>query len=178
MALLQAFDLYRFYHAGEEETLALRGVSLSAEPGEFLAVMGPSGSGKSTLLACLAGLDEPDGGYVVVDGRRITRRPEWERAEVRARNIGVMQQSGNLLEHLTLLENVLLQARIAKRRTPGIDLLRDLGLAERRDAHPTQLSGGEAARASLAVALAASPKILLAAEPPGEAAPPTQPRAL
>jgi putative ABC transport system ATP-binding protein len=168
MALLQAFDLYRFYHAGEEETLALRGVSLAADSGELLAVMGPSGSGKSTLLACLAGLDEPDGGYVVVDGQRITRRPEWERAEVRARNIGVMQQSGNLLEHLTLLENVLLQARIAKRRAPGIELLRDVGLAERRDAHPAQLSGGEAARAGLAVALAASPRILLADEPTGE----------
>jgi putative ABC transport system ATP-binding protein len=179
MALLQAFDLYRFYHADEEETLALRGVSLSVEPGEMVAVMGPSGSGKSTLLACLAGLDEPDGGHVVIDALRITRRPEAERAAIRAKTIGVLQQSGNLLDHLTVFENVLLQARLA--RASGAhcdDLLRTLGLAERRDAHPTQLSGGEAARAGLAVALAASPKLLLADEPTGEVDAQTEARLL
>ena len=74
--ILEARDLYRFYHAGDEETLALRGVSVTAEPGELIAVVGPSGSGKSTLLACIAGLDEPDGGVVDVAGERVSRRSE------------------------------------------------------------------------------------------------------
>src|SRR5207244_504932 len=80
-----ARELYRFYHAGDDETFALRGVTLLVEPGEIVAVVGPSGSGKSTLLSCLAGLDEPDGGHVVVAGLRITRRPEAVRAALRAR---------------------------------------------------------------------------------------------
>ena len=83
--VLEAHELYRFFHAGDDETFALRGVSLAVEPGEIVAVVGPSGSGKSTLLACLAGLDEPDGGYVSVAGERMTRRPEAERARSRAR---------------------------------------------------------------------------------------------
>src|SRR5438067_465371 len=82
-------DLYRFYHVGDDETSALRGVSLAVEPGEMVAVTGPSGSGKSTLLACLAGLDEPDGGMVHVGGQPMSRRPETERAEMRARRVGM-----------------------------------------------------------------------------------------
>src|SRR6202158_4079140 len=77
---IEAHDLYRFYHTGEDETLALRGVSLHVDLGETVALVGPSGSGKSTLLACLAGLDEPDGGYVMLRGKRLTRRPEAGRA--------------------------------------------------------------------------------------------------
>jgi ABC-type lipoprotein export system ATPase subunit len=96
MHALEAFELYRFYHTAEDETLALRGVSLHVDPGETVALMGPSGSGKSTLLACLAGLDEPDGGHVELLGRRLTRRPEAERAARRATEIGIMLQSGNL----------------------------------------------------------------------------------
>src|SRR5205085_12455702 len=101
-ALLEARSLYRFYHAGEDETLALQGVSLDAGAGEVLAVTGPSGSGKSTLLAVLAGLDEPDGGVVRIAGERISRRPEEERARVRARLVGVVFQHGNLLGHLSV----------------------------------------------------------------------------
>ena len=99
-AALDAHDLYRFYHAGAEETLALRGVSLTVDPGEIVAVMGPSGSGKSTLLACLAGLDEPDGGMVRVGGEQLTRRSETTRTALRARHIGVLFQSANLLGEL------------------------------------------------------------------------------
>jgi putative ABC transport system ATP-binding protein len=82
-ACLEAHDLYRFYHASEDETLALRGVSLSVFPGETVAIVGPSGSGKSTLINCLAGLDEPDADWVGVMGERMTRRPEAERAALR-----------------------------------------------------------------------------------------------
>src|SRR5215471_13039756 len=104
--LLHAKELYRFFHAGDDETFALRGVSLTVQAGEMVAVVGPSGSGKSTLLACLAGLDEPDGGHVLIAGQRITRRHEATRAALRARWIGILLQSGNLLEHLSVTQNI------------------------------------------------------------------------
>ena len=167
---LEARHLYRFFHAGDEETLALRGVSLSIERGEMVAIVGPSGSGKSTLLACLAGLDEPDGGVVRIDGERITRRSEAERARVRARGVGVLMQTANLLEHVSILGNVQLAQRVAGRSDPdrARALLADVNLAERADARPSTLSGGEAARAGLAVALANDPSLLLADEPTAE----------
>ncbi len=170
MRSLQAFELYRFYHSGDDETAALRGVSLSLDAGEFLALMGPSGSGKSTLLACLAGLDEPDGGHVEVMGSRLSRRPEATRAGLRARHIGIMTQSGNLFEHLTVEANMQLQMSLANKKDPrAIErLLEAMGLAQRRLARPSQLSGGETARAGLAVALSADPQVLLADEPTAE----------
>ncbi|WP_055523699.1 ABC transporter ATP-binding protein [Streptomyces graminilatus] len=167
---LTARELYRFYRAGEEETLALRGVSLTVRRGETVAVVGPSGAGKSTLLACLAGLDEPSGGDVHVDGVRISHRPETERARLRARNIGVLLQSRNLLPHLTVRDNIRLAQRAVRGR-PAVaaeELLEQVGLGRRTRALPRQLSGGELARAGLAVALANSPAVLLADEPTGE----------
>src|SRR5947207_10015016 len=101
-ALLAADSLYRFFHAGDDETLALRGGSLELEPGEMVAVTGPSGSGKSTLLACLAGLDEPDGGMVRLAGERLSRRSEEVRARMRARHIGIVYQQVNLIGHLSV----------------------------------------------------------------------------
>ena len=167
---LEARDLYRFFHAGDEETLALRGVSLSLEPGEMVAILGPSGSGKSTLLACLAGLDEPDGGTVRIAGERITRRSAAERARVRARCVGVLLQAGNLLEHLTVLGNVEIAQRVAGAHEAdrARALLAELDLERQEDSRPSTLSGGEAARAGLAVALANDPRVLLADEPTGE----------
>jgi putative ABC transport system ATP-binding protein len=168
--VLETTELYRFYRAGEEETLALRGVSLRVRAGEFVAVAGPSGSGKSTLLACLAGLDEPDGGMVRIDGTRISHRPERERAALRARLVGVVFQSGNLIEHLTVRQNIDLAQRLAGRRDRGWreESLADLRLAHRAGARPSELSGGEAARAAVAVAVAARPAVVLADEPTGE----------
>jgi putative ABC transport system ATP-binding protein len=166
---LEARSLYRFYRAGDEETLALQGVSLTLERGEFVAVTGPSGSGKSTLLACLAGMDDPDGGSVRINGQRITHRREQERARMRANNIGVLFQNSNLLEHLTLAQNLsLVRALGAHRGGDRADLLSELGLADRASAYPSQLSGGELARAGLAIALANAPDVLLADEPTGE----------
>jgi putative ABC transport system ATP-binding protein len=170
MKVLEAFDLYRFYHTGDEETLALRGVSLHVEAGEIVVVMGPSGSGKSTLLSCLVGLDEPDGGYVQLMGKRLTRRPETERSAMRAAEIGILLQSRNLFEHLSVSDNVCLQMRLARKfdRRRLSKLIDFVGLHDRRNARPSQLSGGEAARAALAVALSAEPKVLVADEPTGE----------
>jgi putative ABC transport system ATP-binding protein len=167
--LLEAHEIYRFYHSGEEETFALRGVSMVAGRGELVAIVGPSGSGKSTLLACLAGLDEPDGGYVTVAGERITRRPEATRARLRATHIGMLLQSGNLLDHLSVAGNVRAAQRLGGGTSEDIPLLLgSVGLADRSHARPSRLSGGEAARAGLAVALANDPEVLLADEPTGE----------
>ncbi|MFC9925983.1 ABC transporter ATP-binding protein [Streptomyces sp. NPDC127190] len=168
--VLTARELYRFYRAGEEETLALRGVSLNVRRGETVAVVGPSGSGKSTLLSCLAGLDEPSGGEVRVNGVRISHRPETERARLRARHIGVLLQTRNLLPHLSVRDNILLAQRAAGRRSAVSwrELVGQVRLAERAHALPRQLSGGEVARAGLAVALANAPEVLLADEPTGE----------
>ncbi|TQS45466.1 ABC transporter ATP-binding protein [Cryptosporangium phraense] len=159
-----AENLYRFFHAGDDETHALRGVSLSVEAGEFVALVGPSGSGKSTLLQCLAGLDEPDGGVVRLAGERLSRRPEAERARLRAGRVGVLAQSGNLFPHLTVAQNV----RLVQRGTRSLSHLAGLGIGHRADAFPEALSGGESVRAGLAVALANDPVILLADEPTGE----------
>ncbi|HUY60498.1 MAG TPA: ATP-binding cassette domain-containing protein [Candidatus Dormibacteraeota bacterium] len=168
--LLEADRLYRFFHAGEDEVLALRGVSLAVDGGEMVAVLGPSGSGKSTLLACLAGLDEPQGGTVRVAGQRLTRTPEARRAALRARSVGVLFQSANLVEHLSVAGNVALAQRLAGSRDRArVDGLLDrLGIGQRAGAYPSQLSGGESVRAGLAVALANDPALVLADEPTGE----------
>jgi putative ABC transport system ATP-binding protein len=167
---LEAVDLYRFFHAGDDEALALRGVSLRLQPGEVVAVTGPSGSGKSTLLACLAGIDDPDGGHVRIAGRLMSRRPEGERAALRARCVGMLFQTGNLLDHLTVEANVLAAQRLAGRvdRARAQSLLAEVGLKDRAGAAAATLSGGEAARAGLAVALANQPAVILADEPTGE----------
>jgi putative ABC transport system ATP-binding protein len=170
-ALLQADSLYRFFHAGDDETLALQGVSLAIEAGEVVAVTGPSGSGKSTLLACLAGLDEPDGGMVSLDGERLSRRPEEQRAALRARKLGMLYQHSNLVGHLSVDANVALAQQLGGGGTGSAwraEVLERCGLAARSGARPSQLSGGELARAGLAVALANDPPVLLADEPTGE----------
>jgi putative ABC transport system ATP-binding protein len=168
---LDARELYRFFRTGDDETLALRGVSLTVARGETVAVVGPSGSGKSTLLACLAGLDEPAGGSVEIAGERISHRPEAVRAKIRAHRIGVLLQSRNLLPHLDVRGNVRLAQRAWHRggfRPSLSELLEQVGLDQRERATPAQLSGGELARAGLAVALANNPDVLLADEPTGE----------
>ncbi len=167
---VQAVELYRFYHSGDSEVPALRGVSLSVEAGEMVALMGPSGSGKSTLLHLLSGLDEPDGGVVAIGGVRLSRRPESVRAKMRARSIGVFMQSGNLIGHLTISDNIRLQQTLAGKRSAAVasGLAAAFGLSAHWNALPAELSGGEAARAGLAVALSAEPQILLCDEPTAE----------
>jgi putative ABC transport system ATP-binding protein len=151
-----------------------------AERGEVVAVLGPSGSGKSTLLACLAGLDVPDGGMVRVEGQPFSRRSEPERAAMRARFVGMVFQSDNLVGHLNLDQNVAAAQRLAGR--PDADrrrqLLDQLGLSGRARAYPSELSGGESVRAGIAVALANDPPLLLADEPTGEVDSATETRVL
>jgi putative ABC transport system ATP-binding protein len=180
VAVIEARELYRFYHVGDDETLALRGVSVEVKAGEMVAVVGPSGSGKSTLLACLAGLDEPDGGFVFINGERLTRRDERVRTAMRARLIGILLQSGNLFDHLTVEQNVRLKMRLAGQRDGARirEVLEHVGIGERAHAYPPQLSGGEASRAGLAVALAPRPPVLLADEPTGEVDSATEERIL
>jgi putative ABC transport system ATP-binding protein len=168
--LIEAEELYRFFHTDQDEVRALRGVSFTAHAGEMVAVEGPSGSGKSTLLACLAGLDDPDGGWVRVTGEVMSRRGEAERAAIRSKHIGMLFQSGNLLDHLTVAQNVAFAQRLAGHvdRRAAERLLEQLVLSHRAHSRPSKLSGGEGARAGLAVALANHPEVLLADEPTGE----------
>jgi putative ABC transport system ATP-binding protein len=164
--LAEAREIYRFYHALEDETIALRGVDLAVRGGELVAVVGPSGSGKSSLLACLAGIDDPDGGSVYLEGRRISRRPLRERARLRRGTVGLVMRGENLLEPLTVAQNVDVAARLNHARGDRVTALLDaLALRHRANARPSTLSGGEAARAALAVALAGSPRLLIADEP-------------
>ena len=170
MPVIAADDVYRFYHARDDETRALRGVSFAVETAEFVALVGPSGSGKSTLLSCLAGLDVPDGGQVLLNNERIARLPEADRARRRRAYIGILMQSRNLLPGLTTEENVQLPMILAGRpyRDRAASLLDQVGMAKRRRALPSELSGGEAARVGLAVALALAPSVILADEPTAE----------
>ncbi|MGI8846476.1 MAG: ABC transporter ATP-binding protein, partial [Thermoleophilaceae bacterium] len=170
-AVLAADSLYRFFHAGDDETLALKGVSLGVEAGEVVAVTGPSGSGKSTLLSCLAGLDEPDGGAVHIAGERLSRRPESERAAARARLVGMLFQQANMVGNLSVTDNVAVAQKLGGGATDAAwrtEVLERCGITSRSGARPAELSGGELARAGLAVAIANDPPVILADEPTGE----------
>ena len=169
MMPLEAHGLHRFYRRGGNEVAALLDVTLTCAEGETVAVTGASGSGKSTLLALLAGLDDPDGGVVHVAGQRLSHQSPAVSARLRARHIGVLTQSSALLGHLSLLENVRFAASLRAGSGPAPEELLDaLGLSTVQHATTRTLSGGETARAGLAVALAGAPAVLLADEPTAE----------
>ncbi|GAC1310239.1 MAG: ABC transporter ATP-binding protein [Vulcanimicrobiaceae bacterium] len=165
--ILEAREIYRFYHAEDDEIAALRGVDVSISAGEFVAIIGPSGSGKSTLLACLTGLDDPDGGTVLLEGRRLSRRPAAQRATMRRGVIGIVVAGENLLGPLTVAQNVRSAADFAGRRERGLvaAIVGAVDLHARADARPHELSGGESARAAIAVARAGAPRVIVADEP-------------
>jgi putative ABC transport system ATP-binding protein len=166
---LSARGLHRFYRRGGTEVPALLDVSLDCRPGETVAVTGPSGSGKSTLLNLLAGLDDPDGGVVHVAGERLSHRRPAAAARLRAQHIGVLTQSSGLFGHLTVQENVRFAASLGRPGGPTpAELIQGLGLRAVRHSTTRTLSGGETARAGLAVALAGAPTVLLADEPTAE----------
>lgn len=170
MIVLEAGELYRFFHTGQDEVKALRGVDFTLSAGEMIALVGPSGSGKSTLLHCLAGLDEPDGGTVSVMGQPMSRQPEITKTKLRAKYFGVMRQKDNLISHLSIAENMSMAQALTSNAGSlnQQNILDRFGIAMRANALPAQLSGGELARAGLAVALVCQPNILLLDEPTGE----------
>jgi len=171
--VIEASGLYHIYREAEVETVALRGAQLTLGAGSWTSVVGPSGSGKSTLLHVLAGLLEPSGGSVRLDGEDLTRLSPPERARRRRRDIGVVLQRDNLHPLLDVEGNVALPLRLDGRPSREVrarveGLLEEVGLLDRRRHRPAQLSGGEAQRAAVAVALAPLPRVLLADEPTGE----------
>lgn len=170
-ALVQGRDLFKIYKEGTVETVALRGTNLELIRGQVTSMMGPSGSGKSTLISLLAGLTLPSAGQVLFDGDDITRLDEANRARLRAKRIGIVFQRGNLIPFLNAVENVQLAVKLAGGKRAGRrakSLLKELGLEARLHHRPRQLSGGEAQRVAIAVALVNEPELLLADELTGE----------
>ncbi|MFC4784411.1 ABC transporter ATP-binding protein [Nocardioides sp. MAHUQ-72] len=170
--VVECRGVVKTYRSGARETRAVRGLDLDVDAGEWLAVMGPSGCGKSTLLHLLGGLDAADEGSVRVDGADLARLSEARRAVLRRARVGYVFQFFNLVQDMTVAENVELPVLLAggsrqDARRRGRDLLTDVGLAELGRALPSQLSGGEQQRVALARALANQPGVLLADEPTG-----------
>jgi putative ABC transport system ATP-binding protein len=166
--VLEAKNLAKTYETGGAKVLGLRGVDISIERGEFVAIMGPSGCGKSTLLNLLAGLDRPTAGEVWLDGERIDGLSETDLARLRRRKVGFVFQFFNLVPTLSAVENVelpllLVGRRRRKARQSANELMSDLGISGKEEAAPAELSGGEQQR----VALANRPDVVLADEPTG-----------
>jgi predicted ABC-type transport system involved in lysophospholipase L1 biosynthesis ATPase subunit len=169
--LLRLDEVSKTYREGAIESSVLNAASLDVVRGEVTSLIGASGSGKSTLLGIIAGLMLPDSGLTVFDGSSITELDDNERAHLRANRIGVVLQSGNLIPFLTAQENVELAVQLAGGRHGARragELLSRLGLADRRDHLPRRLSGGEAQRVAVAMALINEPDLLLADEVTGE----------
>ena len=165
-------DLYKIYPIGKNEVRALNGVSFQVYEGEFCAIVGTSGSGKSTLLNMLAGLEKPTKGQIMVAGERIDKYKENRLVQFRREKVGFIFQSFNLLSTMTALENValpLLYAGVSlkERRERAAEALKAVGLEERMDFFPNQLSGGQCQRVAIARAMVGKPDLLLADEPTG-----------
>jgi putative ABC transport system ATP-binding protein len=171
-AILDANNLHKSYNLGEVEVPALRGVDLSVQEGEFIAIMGPSGSGKSTLLHLLGGLDIPSKGEVILEGKSLNGLKDSQLAMIRRKKIGFIFQFFNLLPTLTAAENIYLPFLLDNKRGQQHDdkvqqMLSMVGLGDRAHHLPNQLSGGEQQRVAIARALVIEPRIILADEPTG-----------
>ncbi|HEU6448948.1 MAG TPA: ABC transporter ATP-binding protein [Verrucomicrobiae bacterium] len=170
--LLSARGLKKVYTIGKRSLEVLRGVDLDVARGDFLALRGASGAGKSTLLHLIGGLDSPNAGEIIFDGRDLVKFSERELTHFRNRRVGFVFQAYHLLPELTALENVCLPARIGRNSAPqinrrGRELLERVGLKERMEHKPFELSGGEQQRVAVARALVGEPELLLADEPTG-----------
>ena len=168
--MLVARDLSKEYRSGENRLAVLRDVSFTIPQGAFVAIVGPSGSGKTTLLGLLAGLDTPTHGQVMLDDADLTAMDEDQRARLRGQKVGFVFQSFQLISTLTAVENVQVPLELRGETGAGDrarELLRRVGLGDRLDHLPTQLSGGEQQRVAIARAFANSPRILFADEPTG-----------
>ncbi|HZS46096.1 MAG TPA: ABC transporter ATP-binding protein [Blastocatellia bacterium] len=172
MSILETKDVTRDYRMGGEIVRALAGVSISVEKGEFVGILGTSGSGKSTLLNMLGGLDRPSTGEIIFNGGSLAPLSSWQMSRYRLHSVGMIFQSFNLIPTMTARQNVSLALAFAgmsqkERRAKAMDLLQRVGLSARSEHRPTELSGGEQQRVSIARALANEPEILLADEPTG-----------
>ena len=160
-------DVSKIYRSGEVEIRAVDDISFEIQKGEFVVIVGPSGAGKTTVLNMLGGMDACSEGTILVDGSEVSRYNARQLTEYRRRDIGFVFQFYNLVQNLTALENVELAAQICPDPLDAAQVLRDVGLAERMNNFPAQLSGGEQQRVSIARALAKNPKLLLCDEPTG-----------
>lgn len=167
MSIIEMKEASRSYSAGDNEILALDGANLVLEQGDFIVILGPSGAGKSTMLNLFGGLDSPTSGKIIVDGTDISTLDSDQLAEYRASKVGFIFQFYNLIPTLTIYENVALVKDICKDHLDANEVLRQVGLEGHGNKFPSQLSGGEQQRASIARALAKNPQIILCDEPTG-----------
>jgi|EP00611_Tribonema_gayanum_P008206 putative ABC transport system ATP-binding protein len=170
--MIKITNLEKVYRTDEVETIALNKLSMEIKKGEFVAVMGPSGCGKSTLLNILGLLDDPDAGSFIFNGQEIAGYNERQRADLRKRNIGFVFQSFNLIDELTVFENVELPliytgVKAAERKQKVEEVLEKVQIMHRRNHYPQQLSGGQQQRVAVARAVVNNPKLILADEPTG-----------
>lgn len=167
MALVEFQSVSRVYVSGDHELKALDNVDFELNKGKFVVILGPSGAGKSTLLNLLGGLDSPTSGKIIVNGKDISSLTQDELAEYRAATVGFVFQFYNLIPTLTVKENVELVKEIAPNALPCEKMIEEVGLADHMNNFPSELSGGEQQRVSIARALAKNPQILLCDEPTG-----------
>lgn len=170
--MLQIKDLKKVFRTEEVETVALNGISMHVTQGEFIAIMGPSGCGKSTLLNILGLLDNPTSGHYLLAGKEVGNLKEKERTQSRKGNIGFVFQSFNLIEEMTVFENVelpltYLKIKASDRKKRVEETLRKMSISHRANHFPNQLSGGQQQRVAIARAVIANPKLILADEPTG-----------
>lgn len=167
MAFVEFKDVSKIYHMGEVEVDAVAGMSFTIEEGELVVIVGPSGAGKTTVLNMLGGMDSCTSGTILLDGEQISSYTSRELTQYRRHDIGFVFQFYNLVGNLTALENVELASQICEDPLDAAEVLGDVGLGERLDNFPAQLSGGEQQRVAIARALAKNPKLLLCDEPTG-----------
>lgn len=167
MAIVQFENVTKAYTSGDHELKALNHVSFTLDEGKFVVILGPSGTGKSTLLNLLGGLDSPTQGTITVNGRDISTLSDNELADYRAATVGFVFQFYNLIPTLTVYENVELVSEISKEALDAKQMIAEVGLSDHLHNFPSELSGGEQQRISIARALAKNPKILLCDEPTG-----------
>ncbi len=166
-AFVKLENVTKVYHMGEVDIHAVDGIDFEIQKGEFVVIVGPSGAGKTTVLNILGGMDSASSGSVIVDGYDIARYSQKKLTSYRRNDIGFVFQFYNLVPNLTALENVELALQISKNPLDAAQVLREVGLEQRMGNFPTQLSGGEQQRVSIARALAKNPKLLLCDEPTG-----------
>ncbi|WP_207940410.1 ABC transporter ATP-binding protein [Enterococcus sp. DIV2402] len=167
MSYIEVINSYKRYHMGNTEIVANNNVSFEVEKGELVIILGASGAGKSTMLNILGGMDTNDEGQIIIDGNDISDYNSKQLTKYRREDVGFVFQFYNLVPNLTSKENVELASEIVKEASDPVEVLKEVGLGERIDNFPAQLSGGEQQRVAIARAVAKNPKILLCDEPTG-----------